>query len=61
MDNRLALSAAELAGLLQEVHFAARALEERVKPDPSERIVDRIHAARLLVERLRCALSVPPL
>jgi len=57
MNDVAQVAAAQLAALLQDVHFAARALEEHVGTDPQDRLVDRIHAARVIVERLRHALG----
>jgi hypothetical protein len=49
--------ATTLTLLLQDLHFAARALEERFRPDPQDRLSDRVHAARVLAERLRRSLG----
>lgn len=48
-------AALDLVKLLQEAHFAARQLESYIAVDPADRLVDRIHSARLLAEQLRPA------
>jgi hypothetical protein len=48
-------AALDLVKLLQEAHFAARQLESYIAWNPADRLVDRIHAARLLAEQLRAA------
>ena len=48
-------AALDLVKLLQEAHFAARELESFIAVTPGDRLVDRIHAARLLAEQLRPA------
>lgn len=49
--------ATTLTLLLQDLHFAARALEERFQPDPQDRLSDRVHQVRVLAERLRRSLG----
>lgn len=48
-------AALELIDLLQQAHFTARRLEAYLPVDRENRLVDRIHAARLLAEHLRPA------
>jgi len=45
----------QLIDLLQEAHFTARSLEVYAPVDRENRLVDRIHAARILAEHLRSA------
>lgn len=60
MDSTAPDTAAEattLTLLLQELHFAARAQDERVRAKPDDRLSERVHAARVLAERLRRSLA----
>jgi hypothetical protein len=48
-----ALAAArDLIELLQEAHFAARRMEDYLLPERQDRLVDRLHAARVLAQQM---------
>jgi hypothetical protein len=53
-DNAQA-TARKLITMLQDAHFLARHLESYFPPRRDNRIVDHIHAARVLAEHLRAA------
>lgn len=47
----------EMIDSLQEAQFAARRLEQYLPADRRDRLVDRIHALRVLAEHFRAQLD----